>query len=159
MQMKSLALVLGVDPLPDRPDVVAEVLVAGGLDAAEDPHIPRKSILSSMAAVERLAIVGTGLIGASVARRARGGSWGRTQVGTSIRPALAIAVERQAVDATESLGDAVSGAELVIVAAPVAALPGQVAAALEATSDGTTVSDVGSTKKPVTRAVSDARFS
>ena len=35
---EGLALVLGVDPLPDRPDVVAEVLVAGGLDAAEDPH-------------------------------------------------------------------------------------------------------------------------
>src|SRR3954468_18011873 len=46
---EGLAVVLGVDPLPDRPDVVAEVLVAGGLDAAEDPHWTHKSILSSMA--------------------------------------------------------------------------------------------------------------
>src|SRR6185369_3512729 len=71
---------------------------------------------------------------------------------------LAVAVEREALDAADSLGAAVSGAELVIVAAPVAALPAQVAAVLDATSDGTTVSDVGSTKTPLTRAVSDARF-
>jgi prephenate dehydrogenase len=111
-----------------------------------------------MAAVERLAIVGTGLIGASVGLAARASGVEDVR-GWDLDPAaLAVAVEREAVDATESLGAAVLGAELVIVAAPVAALPGQVAAALEATSDGTTVSDVGSTKKPVTRAVSDARF-
>src|SRR3954469_7147704 len=46
---EGLAVVLGVDPLPDRPDVVAEVLVAGRLDAAKDPHWTHKSILSSMA--------------------------------------------------------------------------------------------------------------
>src|ERR687887_2767902 len=46
----------------------------------------------------------------------------------------------------------------VIVAAPVAALPTQVAAVLAASGDGTTVSDVGSTKGPVMREVSDGRF-
>ena len=153
-----LALVLRLHPVLNSPDVVAEVLRAGGLDAAENAHWTDKSILSSMAAVERLAIVGTGLIGASVGLAARAAGVGDVR-GWDLDPAaLAVAVEREAVDATESLGAAVSGAELVIVAAPVAALPGQVAAALEATSDGTTVSDVGSTKKPVTRAVSDARF-
>ena len=111
-----------------------------------------------MAAVERLAIVGTGLIGASVGLAARAAGVGDVR-GWDVDPAaLAVAVDREAVDATKSLGAAVSDAELVIVAAPVAALPGQVAAVLEATGDGTTVSDVGSTKKPVTRAVSDARF-
>src|SRR3954465_13556607 len=45
---EGLAFVLGVDPLPDRPDVVPNVLVAGRLDAAEDPHWTHKSILSSM---------------------------------------------------------------------------------------------------------------
>jgi prephenate dehydrogenase len=98
-----------------------------------------------MAAVERLAIVGTGLIGASVGLAARAAGVGDVR-GWDVDPAaLATAVEREAVDAADSLGAAVSGAELVIVAAPVAALPSQVAAVLDETSDGTTVSDVGST--------------
>jgi prephenate dehydrogenase len=111
-----------------------------------------------MAAVERLAIVGTGLIGASVGLAARAAGVADVR-GWDVDPAaLAVAVEREAVEAADSLGAAVSGVELVIVAAPVAALPAQVAAVLDATSDGTTVTDVGSTKTPVTRAVSDARF-
>jgi prephenate dehydrogenase len=111
-----------------------------------------------MAVVERLAIVGTGLIGASVGLAARAAGVGDVR-GWDLDPAaLATAVEREAVAAADSLGAAVSDAELVIVAAPVAALPTQVAAVLDGTSDGTTVSDVGSTKTPVTRAVSDARF-
>ena len=108
--------------------------------------------------IERLAIVGTGLIGASVGLAARAAGVGDVR-GWDVDPAaLAVAVERGAVDASDSLGAAVSDAELVIVAAPVAALPAQVAAVLDATSDGTTVTDVGSTKKPLTHAVSDARF-
>jgi len=111
-----------------------------------------------MASVERLAIVGTGLIGASVGLAARAAGVGDVR-GWDVDPAaLTMAAEREAVDAADSLGAAVSGAELVIVAAPVAALPAQVAAVLDETSDETTVSDVGSTKTPVTRAVSDARF-
>src|SRR5438128_2048448 len=95
---------------------------------------------------------------ASVGLAARAAGVGDVR-GWDVDPgALATAVEREAVDAADSLGAAVSGAELVIVAAPVAALPGQVAAVLDETSDGTTVSDVGSTKTPVTRAVSDGRF-
>ena len=109
-------------------------------------------------AVERLAIVGTGLIGASVGLAAREAGVDSVRGWDIDAEALSVAGERGALDAAESLGDAVSGAELVIVAAPVAALPGQVAAVLDATGDGTTVTDVGSTKTPVTRAVSDGRF-
>ena len=108
--------------------------------------------------VERLAIVGTGLIGASVGLAAREAGVGEVR-GWDVDPdALAAASERGAVDAGGSLDEAVSGAALVVVAAPVAALPGQVAAVLAATSEGTTVTDVGSTKTAVTRAVSDGRF-
>ena len=108
--------------------------------------------------VERLGIVGTGLIGASVGLAAREAGVGEVR-GWDIDPdALAAASGRGAVDAAGSLGEAVSGATLVVVAAPVAALPAQVAAVLAATNDGTTVTDVGSTKTPVTRAVSDGRF-
>src|SRR5213076_501507 len=49
-----------------------------------------------------------------------------------------LAGERGAVEPADSLESAVGGAELVLVAAPVAALPAQVAAVLEA-SDGATV--------------------
>jgi prephenate dehydrogenase len=108
--------------------------------------------------VQKLGIVGTGLIGASVGLAARAAGVADVR-GWDVDPAaLAIAVEREAVDAADSFGAAISGAELVIVAAPVAALPAQVAAVLDATSDGTTVTDVGSTKTQVTRAVSDSRF-
>src|SRR5881296_3084165 len=100
--------------------------------------------------VERLAIVGTGLIGASVGLAAREVGVGEVR-GWDVDPdALAAAGVRGAVDAAGSLAEAVSGASVVVFAAPVAALPAQVAAVLAASNDGTTVTDVGSTKTPVT---------
>src|SRR5439155_187642 len=70
--------------------------------------------------VERLAIVGTGLIGASVGLAAREAGVGEVR-GWDVDPdALATASERGAVDAGGSLDEAVSGAALVVVAAPVA---------------------------------------
>src|SRR5205085_3088675 len=48
--------------------------------------------------------------------------------------------------------EALTGAELAVVAAPIAALPAQVAAVLGATGDSTTVTDVGSTKASVVAA-------
>jgi len=108
--------------------------------------------------VERLAIVGTGLIGASVGLAARGAGVAHVR-GWDVDPdALAVAGERGAVEPAGSLEEAVAGAELALVAAPVAALPAQVGAVLQASRDATTVTDVGSTKGPVTEAVSDGRF-
>jgi len=98
----------------------------------------------------RVAVIGTGLIGASVALAARGR-------GDDVRgwdpdeAALAVAAERGAVARAANVEEAVEGAELVVVAAPIAQLPAQVAAVLEAT-DGATVTDVGSTKASVVRA-------
>jgi prephenate dehydrogenase len=109
-------------------------------------------------AVERLAIVGTGLIGASVGLAARAAGVAHVR-GWDVDPdALAVAGERGAVEPAGSLEEAVAGAELALVAAPVAALPAQVGAVLQASRDATTVTDVGSTKGPVTQAVSDGRF-
>ena len=80
----------------------------------------------------RPAIVGTGLIGASVGLAASaGGRRGRGRLGSG-RAHLAAAAERGAVDEAPDLGGALAGAELAVVAAPVAALPAQVRAALEA---------------------------
>jgi prephenate dehydrogenase len=107
--------------------------------------------------MKRLAVIGTGLIGTSVALAAR-------RVGVeSVRgfdpdpDALSEAAERGAVEPASSLREAVADAQLAVVAAPVAQLSESVAAALAASSG--TVTDVGSTKGAVVRAArSDARF-
>jgi prephenate dehydrogenase len=99
----------------------------------------------------RIAIVGTGLIGASVGLAAQRG--GASVAGWDVDPgALGVAAERGAVEAAGSVEEALDGAELAVVAAPIAALPAQVAAVLAATGDGTTVTDVGSTKASVVAA-------
>jgi prephenate dehydrogenase len=101
-------------------------------------------------AVRRLAVLGTGLIGASVALAAKRS--GDVHV-TGFDPdeaMLATAAERGAVDESAgSIEDALSNAELAVVATPVAQLTVQVAAALQAAPDGCTVTDVGSTKESV----------
>jgi prephenate dehydrogenase len=100
----------------------------------------------------RLAIVGTGLMGASVAlaakrRGATVSAWDPDE------HALATAAARGAVDTpAASLAEAVRDAELAVVAAPIAQLPAQVAATLAASGDATTVTDVGSTKASVVAA-------
>ena len=106
----------------------------------------------------RLAIIGTGLIGASVGLAARSAGVADVRGWDVDAEALAVAAERGAVAAAGSLAEAVAEADLAVVAAPVAALPAQIAAVLEASGNGTTVTDVGSTKGPVTQAVSDGRF-
>jgi prephenate dehydrogenase len=109
-------------------------------------------------ALRSLAVVGTGLIGASVGLAARAAGVGEVR-GWDVDPeSLAVAGERGAVEPAGSLDEAVKGTELAIVAAPVAALPASVAAVLEASGEATTVTDVGSTKGPVTRAVTGERF-
>ena len=83
-------------------------------------------------AVRRLAILGTGLIGASVALAAKRS--GDTHV-TGYDPdeeMLAMAAERGAVDErAPTLEAALAGAELAVVAAPVVQLAAQVAAVLQ----------------------------
>jgi len=99
----------------------------------------------------KLAIIGTGLIGASVGLAAQRYDW--TVAGWDPDAgALAVAVERGALEPAASLEEAVGGAELAVVAAPIAALAGQVATVLAATGDETTVTDVGSTKASVVAA-------
>jgi prephenate dehydrogenase len=107
--------------------------------------------------VRSLAVVGTGLIGASVALAARRAGVEDVRGYDPDEAALAGAVERGAVEAAGSLAQAVGDAELTVVAAPVARLAASVADVLEASSG--TVTDVGSTKGAVVRAArSDARF-
>jgi prephenate dehydrogenase len=96
--------------------------------------------------VSSVAIVGTGLIGASVGLAARRSGIEDVR-GWDPDPAhLATAAERGAVAAVPDLGAALAGADLAVVAAPVTALPAQVRAVLDASAPSVTVTDVGSTK-------------
>jgi prephenate dehydrogenase len=108
-------------------------------------------------APERLAVVGTGLIGASVGLAAKRAGVKQVWGWDSDEESLALAAERGAMDeVADSLPAAVAAAELVIVATPVATLKDEVAATLAAGS-AATVSDVGSTKSGLCESVSDRR--
>ena len=109
--------------------------------------------------VGRLGVVGTGLIGASVGLAARRAGVEVVRGWDPDAEFLGVAEERGAVAAARSLDDAVGDAELVVVAAPVGELPAVVREVLAAAPDGCTVTDVGSTKRPVGEAAEgDARF-
>jgi prephenate dehydrogenase len=96
--------------------------------------------------ISRVAIVGTGLIGASVGLAARKAGAERVTGWDPDEAHLAAAGERGAVEVASDLGEALEDAELAIVAAPVTVLPEQVRAVLDESSEGCTVTDVGSTK-------------
>ena len=97
-----------------------------------------------------LAVVGTGLIGASVGLAAKRAGVDRVAGFDPDGEALRAAAVRGAVDEpAASLEAVLAGADLAVVAAPVASLAAQVAAVLETAPDGCTVTDVGSTKTAV----------
>jgi prephenate dehydrogenase len=104
--------------------------------------------------IRRLAIVGLGLLGGSLARaaRARGLADEIVAVGRrreSLAPALAEgSVDRIALDVTEG----VAGADACVLATPVATLVGQLPLVWPAVADGALVTDVGSTKAAIVAA-------
>jgi prephenate dehydrogenase len=106
-------------------------------------------------AVERLAVVGTGLVGASVALAAR-------RAGTACRgfdedrAVLERAAALGAVEPAASPAEAVAGAELVVVAVPPGAAPAVVREALAAAPHAT-VTDVASTKRALAE-IREPRF-
>ncbi|MBA2475989.1 MAG: prephenate dehydrogenase/arogenate dehydrogenase family protein [Actinobacteria bacterium] len=100
--------------------------------------------------VARLAIVGTGLIGASIGLAAKRAGVGHVVAFDADPGTAAIALERGAADeAAESLPGALEGAELAVVAVPVGRLAPQVSEVLAASEGACTVTDVGSTKAGV----------
>jgi prephenate dehydrogenase len=107
----------------------------------------------------RLAIVGTGLIGASAGLAAGRAGLGEV-VGWDEDPsALEVAVERDAVAGATSMEEALHDADVALVAVPVAGLPSVVRNVLAAAPETCTVTDVGSTKGAVCGAAgSDPRF-
>lgn len=112
--------------------------------------------------IDKLCIVGVGLIGGSLARALRAAGQVREVVGVGRRPAaLQRAAELGVIDrAAVTLAAAVPGAEVVVLAAPVGALAGILAELGRLGFDGI-VTDTGSTKGNVVaaaRAALGARF-
>lgn len=96
----------------------------------------------------RIAVLGVGLIGGSIGLAARRRLDAEVAGFDPDAGTLGQALELGALsEASESIAEAVAGAELVFCAAPVRALPDLVAAALDASGEETVVSDVGSTKR------------
>jgi prephenate dehydrogenase len=109
------------------------------------------------AAVGSMAVVGTGLVGASVGLAAARSGVARVAGWDADEGSLRDAAGARAVSPASSLEEAIAGAELVVVAVPVARLAETVHAVLGAASPETTVTDVGSTKRTLA-AVEDARL-
>ncbi len=107
----------------------------------------------------RLAVLGVGLIGGSIGLVARARAGAQVSGWDPDPAACARALELGALDeSAPDLGSAVAGADIVFVAAPVGALVGTVCDALDLAGADTIVTDVGSTKRSVTEAISDPRF-
>ena len=125
-------------------------------DPRQDASKPRPALPPGIAT---LAVIGTGLLGTSVAlaaRRAGIGSvqgWDADDRRCASRRAPGRSIDRVAA----SLADAVAGAELVVVAVPVGALVAATRDVLAAASPDATVTDVGSTKRALA-AIEDERF-
>jgi prephenate dehydrogenase len=100
-----------------------------------------------MTSADRVAVVGTGLIGTSVAMAA-------VRVGDPVRgfdtdaDALARAAERSGLTPSGTLEECVAGATVVVVSTPIPAVPGAVAEALRSAPDAV-VTDVASVKSHV----------
>ena len=107
----------------------------------------------------RIAVLGLGLIGGSIALAARERLAAEVR-GWDLDPAATRAALERGVIASGagSLAGAVAGADAVFVAAPVDAVPELVREALVNASAGCIVTDVGSTKRTIAEAVSDPRF-
>ncbi len=107
----------------------------------------------------RVAVIGVGLVGGSVALAARS-RLGAHVSGWDFHPAaLSQATATGVIDsAARSVEAAVDEADVVFVAAPVDALPDLVAAVLAHAPADCLVTDVGSTKRAVVGACVDPRF-
>lgn len=107
----------------------------------------------------RIAVVGVGLIGGSIALAARERLGATVSGYDSSAEALTAAVGRGALNhSSHSVAEAAADAEAVFVAVPVGALVDAVGEVLEAAPSDCVVSDVGSTKRSVLDAHADPRF-
>jgi prephenate dehydrogenase len=143
-------------PLSERAvqSVFAAVLDVMKQELRGEPRAPQPAAPAAQTDVATLAIVGTGLVGASVALAAK-------RVGVRVKgwdaDAKTLREAQSAVEPAASLQDAVAGADLVVVAVPVGSLVATAREVLAAASPDATVTDVGSTKRALAE-IDDPRF-
>ena len=103
--------------------------------------------------IRRLSVVGLGLLGGSVAKAAREARLAQEIVGVGRRMAgLEPALHQGAVDRiTTDLDQGLDGADMIVLATPVAALERQLPGVWRAASPQALVTDVGSTKAGIVR--------
>ena len=108
--------------------------------------------------IDRLTIIGVGLIGGSLARALKSAGAVNEVVGTSRSiQNLQRARELGVVDRIEiDLGEAVSGADVVVVAVPVGTMEDIFTDIAPHLSDKTIITDVGSSKASVVEAAKNA---
>lgn len=104
--------------------------------------------------IARLSIVGLGLLGGSVAKAARAASLAQEVVGVGRnRQNLELALQERAVDRiTTDLAEGVHGADMIVLATPVATLERQLPGVWQAASAQALLTDVGSTKAGIVKA-------
>lgn len=107
----------------------------------------------------RIAVIGLGLIGGSIALAARQ-RLGAEVAGTDIDPTVreAAMTGGAVTRACPTAAEAVEGAHAAFVAVPVGRLPDAVGAVLKHAPQECVVSDVGSTKRAIVAAQADPRF-
>src|SRR5512132_2685952 len=112
--------------------------------AADDPR--SRPMTSTLEWPRRLAVVGTGLLGASVGLAARAAGVAEVVGADNDRRELRDALELEAITSrARSVEEAAEGADLILAATPVRSLAGVLARALAANPEAV-LTDVGSTK-------------
>jgi prephenate dehydrogenase len=107
----------------------------------------------------RVAVLGVGLIGGSIGLAARARAGAHVVGYDPDASALSRALEIGAIDETASeIADAVADVEVVYVAAPIGTATQTARLALDAAGAECALSDVGSTKREIVRAIGDPRF-
>ena len=132
-----------------------ELRAAAGVERSP---VPAPALVRPMppAAPHTVAILGTGLIGASLGLALRQRAPHLDVVGADARAdAMDTALSRGALTRTADAADAVAGADLVVLAAPLDALPDLLRTVAPALKAGSLVTDVGSVKGPTMRAAAD----
>ncbi len=107
----------------------------------------------------RIAVIGVGLIGGSIALASRERLGASVAGYDSDRSAAREALAREVLDeACEDVGQAVAAADAVFIATPVGVLPAAVDEVLRAAAENVVITDVGSTKRTIVGAHTDPRF-
>ena len=147
-------------PLSERGvrSIFSAVLDVLKQEVAADRRAPTSPVMTParQRAVERLAVIGTGLLGTSVALAA-GRAGTRCRGFDSDGGVLEQAAARGAIEPASSLAEAIADAELVVVAVPVGAAPAVAQEVLEAVGENVVVTDVASTKRTLAT-LADPRF-